>query len=110
MSVFDEAKRLRVRAAARDDGLTRFDLAAADGAPCLLAQTVVVRSYPTTAASYFGCQAQTILGAEVEGGGATITPDGGVFFALNLGSAIPPVGTTIVATFVGNRWAFRYDG
>jgi hypothetical protein len=110
MNALDEAKRLRVRSDARDDGLTRFDLAAADGAPCLIAQTVAVRSYPTTAASYFGCKPQTILGAEVEGGAATITPDGGVFYALNLGSAIPPAGTMILVTFVGNRWAFRYDG
>lgn len=110
MSTFDEAKRLRAHIAARNDRLTRFDLAAADGAPCILAQTVAVRSYPGTAASYFGCQPQTILGAEVEGGAATITPDGGTFFALNVGSAVPPVGTLVVATFVGNRWVFRYDG
>lgn len=110
MSTFDEAKRLRVRAAGRDDRLTQFDLAAADGAPCVLAQTVVVNSYPTTAACYYGCQPQRILGAEVEGGAATLTPDGGAFYALNLGSAVPPAGTMVVATFVGNRWVFRYDG
>ena len=41
---------------------------------------------------------------------ATIATDGNTFFALNLGTAIPPQGTPIVATFVGNRWVFRYDG
>ena len=110
MSERDEAKRLRNRDAARADEAKHLVMAPTIGAPCLVARTKVLQSYPNLAAAFYGCETQTVTGTEVEGGAATIATDGNTFFALNLGTAIPPQGTPIVATFVGNRWVFRYDG
>jgi hypothetical protein len=31
-------------------------------------------------------------------------------YALNVGTMIPPVGSRVVASSVGGRWVFRYDG
>ena len=110
MSDRDEAKRLRNRDAARADEAQRLVLAPTIGAPCLVARTKVIQSYPNVAAAYYACESQTVTGAEVEGGPATITTDGDTFYALNLGTVAPPQGTPIVTTFIGNRWVFRYDG
>jgi hypothetical protein len=110
MSDRDEAKRLRDRDAIRADEAKRLVLAPTFGAPCLVARTKVIQSYPIVAAAYYGCESQTVIGTEVEGGPATITTDGDTFYALNLGSVVPAQGTPIVTTFIGNRWVFRYDG
>ena len=106
----DEAKRLRIRADALLDGWNRSDQYRSFGTPSLVAQTKAVQSYPTTAQKFFACVPQTVLGKEVEGGAGTLSPDPATFFALNLGTAIPPVGTFILVTFVESRWVFRYDG
>jgi hypothetical protein len=76
----------------------------------MIARTVSLGSYPATAGRYFACHPLTILGVEAEGGLGLLTTEDATFFALNLGSTIPPAGTAILVTFVGNRWAFRYDG
>lgn len=106
----DEAKRLRIRDDLLLDGLSRRDRTPSFGSPSLIAQTKTIQTYPTTAPSFYACVPQTVLGKEVEGGAGTMTPNPATFFALNLGSAIPPVGTNILATFVESRWVFRYDG
>ena len=110
MSDRDEAKRLRNRDGTRADLARRLDLAPTAGSPCLAARTKVVRSYPTSPPAYYACESQMIVGPEVEGAAATITTNGDTFWALNLGTAVPPQGTPIVVTFVGSRWVFRYDG
>ncbi len=110
MSDRDDAKRLCLRDAARAEEAKWLDLAPAIGAPSLVARTKLLLSYPNVASAYFACESQTITGMEVEGGSATIVTDGNTFFSLNIGTAIPPQGTPIVVTFVGNRWVFRYDG
>jgi hypothetical protein len=52
-----------------------------------------------------------INGSETEGAAATYVQETStVFYALNVGTAVPPAGTTIVCHAVGGRWAFRYDG
>jgi hypothetical protein len=52
-----------------------------------------------------------IDGAETEGGAVSyVQTSSNVFYALNLGSQVPPDGTTLVAHAVGGRWCFRYDG
>jgi hypothetical protein len=84
-------------------------LAYASGAPAMLALTTTLSTYPTAAQSYFACLPLTLLGTEVEGGPGTVTPGSATFFALNIGSTIPPAGTQVFTTFVGNRWVFRYD-
>jgi hypothetical protein len=105
----DDAKRLRMRETTLADDLGRLDSAPPIGAPSLLASTTTLRTYPTTAQCFFACQPLTLLGAEVEGGPGALTVGTDTFLALNLGSSVPPVGTQILATFVGNRWVFRYD-
>ena len=104
-----EARRLRERDEAFQDDLSRRDQVPAFGSPSLVAQTKAIAAYPTTAQRFYACVPQTVLGPEVEGGPAlAATP--ATFFALNLGSAVPPLGTTVVATFVDSRWVFRFDG
>jgi hypothetical protein len=110
MSSIDEAKRLRVRDAALADDLLRLQTPPAEGAPCLVANTTTLGSYPSAPSSFFACNPLTVLGTEVEGGTGIITTDSATFFAYNLGSAVPPQGTAVLVTFVGNRWVFRYDG
>jgi hypothetical protein len=78
------------------------------GSPSVLAQTVSLGSYPTAALSYFACTPLGLLGAEVEGSMGVTASAGSNFFAVNLGSVIPPPGTQVLCTFVGNRWVFRY--
>lgn len=82
------------------------------GRDTLLARTTTIASYPTAAATFYALLPLVLTGAEVEGGPGTVTPAiaAAAFLAWNLGSAVPPSGTQVVATFVGNRWAFRYDG
>lgn len=61
----------------------------------LLVTTTSEGAYPRIAGCYFACKAE----------------DGTVIHALNLGRAIPPVGTRVVATRVGTgeraRWVFN---
>jgi hypothetical protein len=106
----DDAKRLRVRDATLGNEFSQTGRDPSLGMPCILVQTTTVKTYPTSAQSFYACLPLTVLGAEVEGGAGSITPGSSTFFALNLGSAVPPVGTHILATFVESRWVFRYDG
>jgi hypothetical protein len=106
----DDAKRLRIRDATLADVLNGTGRDPSFGMPCLVAQTKTLSSYPVSAQRFFACSPLTVLGLEVEGGEGTITPGTSTLFALNLGSAVPPVGANILATFIENRWVFRYDG
>ena len=106
----DEAKRLRIQDAALVDGFSQAGCDPSSGMPCVVAQTKTFATYPTGAQSFFACSPLTVLGPEVEGGPGTISLGSSTFFALNLGSAVPPVGSNILVTFVDNRWVFRYDG
>ena len=106
----DEAKRLRIRDEMLKDGLSRGVASPSSGAPCLVARTTKIAVYPTSAAQFFGCTPVAVMGNEVEGAAALLTPLSTTFLAINLGTAIPPQGTDVVTTFVGNRWVFRYDG
>ncbi|WP_435011227.1 hypothetical protein P12x_002528 [Tundrisphaera lichenicola] len=106
----DESTRLRIRDAAMVAGAGRLDRPPSFGAPCLLAQTKKIATYPTAAGSFFACSPLTLMGLEVEGGPGSISVGPSTFFALNLGSAVPPVGANVLATFVDSRWVFRFDG
>jgi hypothetical protein len=106
----DDAKRLRMRDANLSVEFSQSGRDPSLGMPCLLAQTTTIKAYPTSAQSFYACSPLSILGTEVEGGEGTITAEPSTFFALNVGSAVPPTGTNILATFVDNRWVFRYDG
>ncbi len=83
------------------------------GSPAEVVQTTTVSTYPTVAGAFYACVPCDIDGAEVEGGTATYVPRAGAspIYCLNLGTSIPPVGTTLLVHGVGSgRWTFRYDG
>jgi len=105
----DDAKRLRIRDVALVDGFSQTGRDPSLGMPCVVAQTKKVSKYPTSAQQFYACSSVTILGLEVEGGAGTTTSGTSTFFALNLGTAVPPLGANVVATFVDSRWVFRYD-
>jgi len=109
MTDHDNVRRLFIRETALAHEVVRQDSDPPIGAPTLLACTKVLSSYPTVAQCFFACQPLTLLGAEVEGGSGVVTGVDATFFALNLGSAVPPIGTEVLVTFAGNRWVFRYD-
>jgi hypothetical protein len=106
----DDARRIRTRESNRDVEYSQSGRDPSLGMPCALVQTTVITAYPTMAQVFYACLPLTILGAEVEGSLGSITAGVSTFFALNIGSMVPPVGTNILATFVDNRWVFRYDG
>jgi hypothetical protein len=109
-TALDDAKRLRVREAALADAASRVGRDFSPGVPSLVAQTKAISSYPTVAQRFYACSPLTVLGPEVEGGPGTMAAGTSTFHALNLGSAVPPLGANVVVTFVDNRWVFRYDG
>ncbi len=105
----DEAERLRVRDGALADGLSLAPDLNDPGTPCLVARTTTIATYPTAAQRFYACSPVAVLGPEVEGGAAALSPLASTFFALNLGGTVPPPGTDLVVAFVGNRWVFRHD-
>ncbi len=109
MSNLDEAKRLRIRDENFSDELSRAMTFPSPGAPCLVARTTKLAVYPITARQYFACAPVAVMGNEAEGSAAILSPLPTTFFAINLGGSVPPLGTDVVTTFVGNRWVFRYD-
>ena len=108
--LIDDATQLRLADAGVRDALSRLPALSTPGQPSLLAVTKVASSYPKSAQVFFACAPLSVLGTEVEGGPGVLVSGASTFFALNLGSAVPPSGTRIVTTFVENRWVFRYDG
>lgn len=77
----------------------------------MLGQTATVQTYPTTATAFYAVVPCDIDGSQSEGAAAAYVPrTGSVAYALNLGTQIPPSGTTVVCHAVGGRWCFRYDG
>lgn len=84
--------------------------AEADSSAAMLLTTTTVMTYPTTAGAFYAASPTEINGTETEGGAATYVPGSLVYYALNVGTQIPPEGTRVVAHGVGGRWTFRYDG
>ncbi len=102
---------MRERQIAAETALDRLDTAADYGAAALCVITTTVTAYPTSAGVFYACNPELITGSVAEGATPTFTADGAtVVYALNLGTAIPPNGTILVAHSVGGRWCFRYDG
>jgi hypothetical protein len=74
-------------------------------APAMVVQTYAKSSYPTAAKSYYACHPVKVAGTEAEGQAVTTTVDTGqTLLVANVGSTVPPSGTTLVATLVGSRW------
>jgi hypothetical protein len=99
--------RQRVGQEALDSSSSGFE---ARGSSAMLAQTTTVETYPTTAAAFYAVVPCDIDGSESEGTAVTYVPrTGAVAYAFNLGTQVPPSGTTVVCHAVGGRWCFRYD-
>ncbi|MDR3639059.1 MAG: hypothetical protein P4L84_34965 [Isosphaeraceae bacterium] len=106
-----EAQRLRLDDTRMADSHTRAEQAPDGCTAILVCQTTKVTTYPTSAKAYYAVQAQLVGGTETEGSAGSYSSDGtSVFYALNLGSVIPPQGTIVVCYYVDYRWVFRYDG
>jgi len=80
------------------------------GNPSCLVQTVAVGTYPTTASAFYMVKRVRPGGIETEGAAVSLTPYGNAFAAANLGTAVPPVGTTDIVTLADGRLSFRWDG
>lgn len=107
----NDTRILRERQAATRAAALRLAPFAEEGAVAVLAQTTTVSSYPTTAGVFYACMPISVDGAETEGAAASFHADQTrTFYALNLGSQVPPRGTLIIAHGCGGRWIFRYDG
>jgi hypothetical protein len=106
----DEAIRLRIENGVIVDSMSQIERDPSLGMPSLVVRTKTLSHYPTLAQAFYACSPLTVLGIEVEGGSGSLSVATSTLFALNLGSAIPPTGTNVIATFVENRWVFRYDG
>ena len=105
-----EATKLRARDPSGNGTLVGVGIAAASASPVIVAQTKMVMTYPTVAQRFYACKPVAILGPEVEGGPGTVTADSSTVFALNVGAGVPPVGTSLILTYCGNRWVFVYNG
>ncbi len=79
--------------------------------PCVV-QTAKLATYPTKAASYFYVQEMIVGGLEMEGGPFTLGSNSLPFYAANIGSALPPVGTSLRAEHdeTSGRWLIAYYG
>jgi len=105
----EEAATLRRRHMDLLDQIDRKTESAA-GNSTVLVKTVTVSTYPTAVQSFFGVQRAIVSGTEAEGQTPTFTLHGSTFYAANVGSTVPPSGTYVLASLVGGRWEFRYDG
>ncbi len=74
----------------------------------MLVTTATKTTYPTTPNAFYYCTAQSISGPATEGGTATVTGLSVKLYAYNLGTTIPPVGTTRVAHLTSGTWTFQY--
>lgn len=107
MSQAEDARTLRRRLDGLDRSGAPDDSA---GNPTILVKTIAVSSYPTSAQKVFAARRVVPSGTEVEGSAVTLTAVGGALYILNTGTAIPPVGTHMLATLFGGRLCVRYDG
>ena len=107
----NDTRILRERQAATRAAALRLAPFAEEGAVAVLAETTMVSKYPTAAGVFYACLPVTVDGAETEGAAADFHADlTRTFYALNLGSQVPPRGTLNIAHACGGRWTFRYDG
>lgn len=100
----------RERAAHAAADLGRFGEEYGEGGLSALVQTTAETTYPTTANAYFAVHPVEIDGAEGEGDAAAFTADSTrTFHAYNLGSALPPAGTIVIAHLRSGRWTFTFN-
>jgi hypothetical protein len=106
----NDARTQRDRAAALDAVVDRMQSPPGDCNAAALFTTTTQVTYPTTATAFFAVLLTDVGSPEVEGGSATYTTGTAIFQALNIGTAVPPSGTLVIAHATGGRWCFRFDG
>jgi hypothetical protein len=83
------------------------------GAESILVKTIAVGTYPTTAKAMYAVVGLKADCDAAEGSTPTFTaaPDALKFFALNVGTTVPPAGTQpILCDLIDGIWCFRHDG
>lgn len=103
-TAWDDAKRLRIRQSALDDGLSAVH--GPESFPACVVAKVVSGTGP--ASSFYTVSAQLVTGTEADGSPGVLTDLGAHFEALNLGATIPAVGTYLICHRPSYRWVFRY--
>lgn len=109
----NEASQLRRRHGELEAAIDRADSPQGSGATSLLVKTIRVGTYPTAAKAMYAVVAMDVRCVESEGQAPTrtVAADADHFYALNVGSAIPPVGTEyLIADKIGSLWQMRFDG
>jgi hypothetical protein len=91
------------------DLINRLPSSPPGGARSLLVQTTTQTTYPTSAGVFYAVVAVDVTGDETEGATPTFSAQSQIFYALNLGTAVPPSGTNILADFIGGIALFRWD-
>lgn len=100
----------REREAALSAALDRLGGPAGEGSLSALVQTTVETTYPTSANTYYAVNPVEIDGGQSEGDTPTFTADvTRTYHAYNLGSAIPPEGSIVVAHSRAGRWFFTFN-
>lgn len=110
IEAWTEGRRLRSTDIEFAGDLNRLVGAPAIVTPAIVCKTVAVGTYPTVAGRYYAVRPISLFGDEVEGATPAVADSGpGHFFAVHLGTNVPPVGTRVfvVATPEGRR-AFRH--
>jgi hypothetical protein len=101
----------RERHRALESAVERIVPRDSDAPASLLLTTTTITTYPSAAAAFYAANPTQVGGAETEGGAAAYSVDtSNIVLALNTGSQVPPSGTRVIATAVGGRWVFRWDG
>lgn len=82
------------------------------GSDALLLRTDTLSSYPTIAGVQYACVPVIDVNVdEREGAAVSFNADPSTtILAVNLGTAVPPIYTYVIASNVGGKWCFRYDG
>lgn len=81
-----------------------------EGGISALVQTFAETTYPTAANAFYAVHPVEVDGDDGEGDAATFTVDDTrTYHAYNLGSAVPPAGTNVIAHARSGRWVFTFN-
>lgn len=110
MNAHDETRTLRRRLTGVEQALAARGAPTAVASEALVGRTTAVDTYPTVARAYYAMQPVRITGRIGEGIVPTLTAGGSVFYAMNVGTAIPDEGTDLVVSMAGGRFVFGCNG
>ena len=109
MTTADNATVMRLRSADAQAAAARNPAEPQDGPAAILVTTTVITTYPTAALAFYAVLQTLVDGSETEGTIPTFTTVGDPFLAVNLGSAVPALGTRVLIRQSAGKWIFRYD-